>query len=99
MTEFSRRYYVFRIAFVYAPNRNPERDEFFTSCLEFTDPSVPSILGGDVNAVLTEPEIVGALTLLSPSVIALSHWSYVSGSSVFWMDGAISTPIFALTPG
>ena len=48
---------------------------------------------------LTEPEIVGALSLLSPSVTALSHWSYVSGSSVFWMFGAISIPIFALTPG
>ena len=51
MAEFSRKYYVFRLAFVYAPNRNFERYEFFTSCLEFTDPSVPSILGGDFNAV------------------------------------------------
>jgi len=51
MAEFSRRYYVFRIASVYAPNRKPEHDEFFTSCLEFTDPSVPTILGGDFNAV------------------------------------------------
>ena len=29
MAEFSRRDSVFRIASVYAPNRNPERDEFF----------------------------------------------------------------------
>ena len=42
---------MFRIASVYAPNRNPERDELFTSCLDFADPSVPTILCGDFNAV------------------------------------------------
>ena len=51
MAEFNRRDSVFRIASVYAPNRNPERDEFFTSCLGFADPSVPTILCGDFNAV------------------------------------------------
>ena len=40
-----------RIASVYAPNRNPERDEFFTSCLDFADSSVLTILCGDFNAV------------------------------------------------
>ena len=48
---------------------------------------------------LKEPKIVGALILLSPSVRALSHWSYFSRSFVFWMFGAISILIFALTPG
>ena len=51
MAEFSRRDSVFRIASVYAPNRNPERDEFSTSCLDFADPPVPTILCGDFNAV------------------------------------------------
>ena len=51
LTEFSRRDSVFRIASVYAPNRNPERDDFFTSCLDFADPSVPTVLYGDFNAV------------------------------------------------
>ena len=51
MAEFSRSDSAFRIASVYAPNRNPERDEFFTSCLDFADPSVPTILCGDFNAV------------------------------------------------
>ena len=50
MAEFSRRDSVVSIASVYAPNWNPEHDEFFTSCLDFTDPSVPTILGGDFNA-------------------------------------------------
>ena len=51
MAEFSRRDSVFRIASVYAPNRNPERDEFSTRCLDFADPSVPTIQCGDFNAV------------------------------------------------
>ena len=54
MAEFSRRYSVFSIASVYAPNRNPERDEFFTSCLDFADASVPTILCGDRNAVFNK---------------------------------------------
>ena len=48
MAEFSSRVPVFRIASVYAPNRNPERDELFTARLDFADPSVPTILCGDV---------------------------------------------------
>ena len=51
ITEFSRRDSVLRIASVYAPNRNPERDKFFTLCLHFADPFVPTILCGDFNAV------------------------------------------------
>ena len=51
MAEFSTRDSMLRIASLYAPNRNPECDEFFTSCLDFADPSVPTILCGDFNAV------------------------------------------------
>jgi len=42
---------VIRVGSVYAPNQNPERDEFFTSWLDFADPSVPTILCGDFNTV------------------------------------------------
>ena len=42
---------MFSIAPVYAPNRNPECDKFFTSRVDFADPSVPMILCGDFNAV------------------------------------------------
>ena len=51
MAEFSRRDSVFRIASVSAPNRNPEHDEFSTSRLDFAEPSVPTILCGDFNAI------------------------------------------------
>ena len=72
-----------RITSIYAPNRNPERDEFFISCLDFSDPSVPRYYVVTSMLFLTEPKIVGALILLSPSLRALSHWSYFSGSLVF----------------
>ena len=42
---------MFRIASVSAPNRNPEHDEFSTSRLDFAEPSVPTILCGDFNAI------------------------------------------------
>ena len=51
MAEFSRRDSAFRIPSVYAPTRNPKRDKFFTSCVYFADPSVPTILCGDFNVV------------------------------------------------
>ena len=51
MAEFSRTDSVFRIASVSAPNRNPEHDEFSTSRLDFAEPSVPTILCGDFNAI------------------------------------------------
>ena len=34
------------------PNRNPDRDEFFAYCESVIDPSVPTLLCGDFNAVL-----------------------------------------------
>ena len=51
MAELSMRDSVYRIASAYAPNRNPERDEFFTLCVDFAHPSVPAILCGDFNTV------------------------------------------------
>ena len=43
---------VFRVACVYAPNRNPDRDEFLVRCVNHIDPSVPTLLCGDFNTVL-----------------------------------------------
>lgn len=36
---------------MYAPNRNPEREEFFDDVCERVNPSVPTVLCGDFNAV------------------------------------------------
>ena len=51
LAEFSFRGVTFRIASLYAPNRNPQRDEFFASCVPVVDPSVPTFVCGDLNAV------------------------------------------------
>ena len=41
----------FRVCCIYAPNRNPARDQFFHDLWAKVDPSVPTILCGDFNAV------------------------------------------------
>ena len=41
----------FGLACVYAPNRNPERNEFFDFCVSELDPSVPTVICGDFNTV------------------------------------------------
>ena len=41
----------FHVACVYAPNRNPARDLFFDDVSALVDPTVPTVLCGDFNAV------------------------------------------------
>ena len=52
MAEFKHNDSIFRLVCLYAPNRNPDRDEFFASCASSVDPSVPTVICGDFNAVL-----------------------------------------------
>lgn len=51
MAEFTYQGTSFRLACVYAPNRNPERDGFFATIESFIDPAVPTLVCGDFNAV------------------------------------------------
>jgi len=51
MADFKLHETLFRVVCLYAPNRNPDRDEFFASCESSIDPSVPTLLCGDFNAV------------------------------------------------
>ena len=48
----------FRVSCIYAPNRNPARDQFFHDLWAKVDPSVPTILCGDFNAVF-EGQLTG----------------------------------------
>ena len=48
--EFFCRNSIFRVACVYAPDRNPERDGFFADVSSRIDPAVPTFLCGDFNA-------------------------------------------------
>ena len=43
---------VFRVAGIYAPNRNPDCDDIFVCCVNAVDPTVPTLLWGDFNTVL-----------------------------------------------
>ena len=71
MAEFSDRGTFYRIACIYAPNRNPERDSFFASITSHVDLTVPTFLCGDFNAVLIGPATAGALVLVLLTVTAL----------------------------
>ena len=50
LSEFSFHEQIFRVCCIYAPNRNPARDEFFDFVSDSVDPSVPTVLCGDFNA-------------------------------------------------
>ena len=41
----------FHVVSLYAPNANPQRDEFFAHVSSMVDPSLPTVLCGDFNAV------------------------------------------------
>ena len=49
--EFVKNDITFRIAGIYAPNRNPEREAFYSYIEDMVDPARPTILCGDFNAV------------------------------------------------
>ena len=49
--EFSYPCKIFRVTCVYVRNRNPECEEFFDDVCERVNPSVPTVLCGDFNAV------------------------------------------------
>lgn len=51
LCEFSLCDYTFRVCSVYAPNHNPNRDEFLEFVADSIEPSVPTIMCGDFNAV------------------------------------------------
>ena len=51
MAEFKCSDFVFRVCSLYAPNRNPDRENFLIECADLVDPSVPTLLCGDFNTV------------------------------------------------
>ena len=51
LAEFQDRDVIFRVACIYAPNRNPDRDTFFSFVSSRIDPSVATVVCGDFNAV------------------------------------------------
>ena len=51
LAEFQDRDVIFRVACIYAPNRKPDRDTFFSFVSSKIDPSVATVVCGDFNAV------------------------------------------------
>ena len=97
--EFSLQAKLFRVACIYAPNRNPARDAFFLDVEVRVHPSVPTLLCGDFNAVFdrlldrvgsdpfdTARESSVAHSRLFSSCCVLDIWCYLhlSSNSFTW---------------
>ena len=91
----------FRVVSLYAPNRNPARDEFFEQVSSWVDPSVPTILCGDFNTVFdrsldragsdasdTSRESSSTLSHLFDVCCVIDTWRYFhpSSSGFTWMS-------------
>ena len=94
LCHFSFRDVPFKVACVYAPNYNPERDNFFSDVASRVDPSVPTVLVGDFNTVFDRAidrmgSVVGdvsrkssvALGRLFSDVCCTDIWRYLHPSS------------------
>ena len=90
---------LFRVCCIYAPNRNPARDQFFDDLQAKVDPSVPPILCGNFNAVFdwsvdpfgSDPsdhscESFSSLQDLFDACCTIDIWRYLhpSSSTFFW---------------
>ena len=84
----------FRVASLYAPNRNPARDLFFDEVIPFVDPTIPTVLCGDFNTVFDRSmdrrgsdasdvsrESTAALVHLFDSCSVIDPWRYLHPSS------------------
>ena len=86
----------FRVCCIYAPTRNPARDQFFYDLWAKVDPLVPTILCGDFNAVfdrsVDKALLVNALALSQvwyvASLVHMPPWALKELSSLafsfFW---------------
>jgi len=92
--EFVFREKSFRVVSLYAPNRNPARDQFLDRVVEWVDPSIPTVLCGDFNTVFDrQVDRVGsvgddvsrestlALVRLFEACCATDIWRYLHPSS------------------
>lgn len=76
--EFLFRDRRFRVISLYAPNTNPQRDDFFAYVASMVDLSFPSVLCGDFNAVLNRH-----LDRTGPSTVDSSRDSSVPLRAIF----------------
>ena len=67
LADFQHRDVIFRVACIYAPNRNPDRDTFFSFVSSKIDPSVATVVCGDFNAVFDRTIDRRGSNVLDPS--------------------------------
>ena len=92
--DLSSRAIRFKVACIYAPNRNPERDLFLAQVTDNLDPGTPTILAGDFNTVFnrsldgcgsvvvdTSRESSAALARLFKEIFCEDIWRYLHPSS------------------
>ena len=93
--EFSVSDKIFRVVCLYAPNRNPERDSFFDDLVVHVDPSVPSVLCGDFNAVFDRSKDRRGSHVDDISMRVALLFVFCSTLVVSWMCGGtcILTPL------
>ena len=93
--EFSFHDQSFRVVSLYAPNRNPVRNQFLEQLADEVDPSIPTLLCGDFNTVFdrnldrsgsdssdTWRESSAALMTLFQSCCCIDAASLISGCSL-----------------
>ena len=100
LCEFRFQGKLFRVVSLYAPNRNPARDQFLDSVSSWVDPAVPTIICGDFNTVFdrsldrtgsvvsdTSRESTSILSRLFDDCCVIDIWHYVhpSSSGYTWM--------------
>lgn len=73
MAEFKCSDFVFRVCSLYAPNRNPDRDDYLIECADLVDPSVSLFYVEILTLSLTALRIVVPLALGIIRVKAFLH--------------------------
>ena len=99
LCEFTYYDTTFRVLCLYAPNRNPARDQFLNNISDTVDPSIPTVLCGDFNTVFdrtldrfgssiddSSRESTPTLTRLFDSCCVIDIWRYLhpNSSSFTW---------------
>lgn len=105
--EFSFDGQLFRVCCVYAPNRNPDRDQFLEDVPDRIDPSVPTLVVGDFNTRVKDrhgsdpldssPESSACLVSFFDACCIVDIWRYLypDSSGFTWTrwDGSIASRI------
>ena len=100
LCEFRLQEKLFRVVSLYAPNRNPARDQFFELVPPRVDPTIPTVVCGDFNTVWdrsldragsvaadTSRESSSTLAWLFEECCVIDIWRYMhpSSSGYTWM--------------